>query len=688
MAFTTLAEAAARANVPQRAQASKLAPGKELLYELKALSGKAKLPRKYRKLAKVPSGVVLGNLASKYRTLPAADQAALAPFFIQPRYRQSAWGPLARASSRRPARTSDTDPCSGLESVSGGWAGVETPHAWFWYRPASSGANARARALAAQFTSKIWPTLTGAFKPVEDSAGSACDPAGDARIDIYLTPPGNAVLGSAGGVAPVIPLGDPCGPLPSFVIIPENATRWTLAHEFMHVIQWAYRACERHPAWVEGTATWAGDYVYKNDQGEHRWKTALASPFVSMLAADSESGYNAWPFWYSLAKKDKVDGVKRVFNALATQNFAGALEAGPSDGLREAWKRYAVERWNASPIGSGGFPVAQSFKKWDSFNTKPGGVPVENVSLGGAKTKTFELATSTQGPLTTWFNRVKISDGRVRHVKFENKDFGKPGAVVQAFFKLANGRWRLEDWSDRSSASFCRDRPNENVVELVIASSNASPRGAPLGAVKHTLVAKNRCGLPARFDGTWTSVYTDPGRGSWRVIITGTATFVRRTPAAAESGTVSYAITSSMVTFTASGTQTFPNSDCTYTFSGGGSDSPPDKPPTELSVEDVSNHPQAPKPEPKPFYYSIWVAMDESRRHEYDVTSACNGGSETFKDSVPGWYLYVGFRDWWSGTPPEIMKTDEPTRLEGHRIRSFKDSSLTVDDTWRFDGSD
>jgi hypothetical protein len=674
---------------PARALSTALAPGKELLLELNALSGKSKLPRKYRKLGKVPSGVVLSKLSSTYQTLSVADQRALAPFFLQPRYRQSAWGSLGRASSRPAARTSDsTDPCAALETVAGGWAGIETPHAWFWYRSGRSAAKAHAGGLAAEFTAKIWPTLTGAFKTVDDTAGSACDPAGDNRIDIYLTP-ANAVLSTAGGVAPGIPIGqDLCGPLPSFVIIPENATRWTLAHEFMHVIQWGYRACERAPAWVEGTATWAGDYVYKNDQNEHRWKTALTSPFVSMLAGDLESGYNAWPFWYSLTKKDNVGAVKRVFDALATQSFAGALEAGPSDGLREAWKRYAIEQWNASPIGSAGFPVQKSLKSWDSFGAKPGGVPTENVAIGAAKTKTFELDTSTQPPLSTWFNEVKINDRKVRHIKFENADFGKPGSMVQAFFKLANGKWRLEDWSNKSSAAFCRDKADQNVVELVIVSSNASARGAPLGAVKHKLVAKNRCGLPERFTGTWTSVYTNPSRGSWQVTINGTATFVRSTPAAIDSGPIEYALTDTTVTWTASGSQDL-GGGCSYTFSGGGSDtSPAPAPNTELSLEDVSNRPEAPKPEPTPFYYSIHVAADESRRHEYDITTRCPDASETRKDSVPGWYLYVGFRDWSFGIPPEIMKTAEPTLLEGHRSRTYKDSSLVVDDTWRFEGSD
>jgi hypothetical protein len=347
--------------------------------------------------------------------------------------------------------------------------------------------------------------------------------------------------------------------------------------------------------------------------------------------------------------------------------------------------RYAVETWNASPIGAGGFPVKKSFKKWDAFTAKPGGVPDEKISLGGAKTKTFELSTSTQGPLSTWFNRAAVDDRKVRQLQFKNADFGKPGSAVQAFIKLANGKWLLEDWSAEQTVSFCRDRANENVVQLVIASSNAAAAGAPLGVVKHKLVAKDKCGLPRRFDGTWRTVDTNTSRGSWRVEYTGRATFVAK-PGITTDTHAEYGITDSQVSWTASGTQDLGDG-CSYTFSGGGNDSPPDKHPTMMSLDDVTNRSEAPKPEPKPFFYSIWVHGDEAERHEYDVTARCNGETETFKDSVSTFYLHVGFRDFFAGIPPEIMKSADPMTLEGRRTRTSSSNS-TSEETWKFEGSD
>jgi hypothetical protein len=408
-----------------------------------------------------------------------------------------------------------TDPvCDDLDTLKGAWVGVKTTHAWFWTRPGNPAASARAHALATEFEKKIWPKLTGAFKTVEDSKSDLCDPLGDSRIDIYLAPPGNSVLGKALGVTPAVFLTDHfgCTSRSSFIIMRENGTRSTLAHEFMHVIQWAYPVCPsgRASAWVEGTASWAEDFVYHSDQEEHGFRNGLQIPFISMLGLGKQEGYHAWTFWFSLYKKEGIAGIKRVFNSLAGgADFPTALESGPSDGLREAWKRYAIERWNQEPVGASGFPVRASFRNssWDSFKVLPVTAAKVEVKIGNAVEKTFDLSSSTNPPLSTWFNPVKITDRKVRQVEFHNGDLGRPGALVQAMIKLASGKWRLEDWSNRSTVKFCRDKPNENVVELVIATSNASASGGPLGAAGHKITAKPSCD-PSRYVGAFTGSAT------------------------------------------------------------------------------------------------------------------------------------------------------------------------------------
>jgi len=187
--------------------------------------------------------------------------------------------------------------------------------------------------------------------------------------------------------------------------------------------------------------------------------------------------------------------------------------------------------------------------------------------------------------------------------------------------------------------------------------------------------------LPSRFDGTWTRVHTDPSRGSWQVTVTGSATFVRTTAAGAN-----YGLTNSSVTWTAAGSRS--SGSCTTTYSGGGSGTAVPAHPTLMSLEDVSDRPEAPKPEPTPFYYAIWVHGNEGTPHPYDVTVTCPGGSNTYQDAVSTAFLQIGFRDWWATNPPEIMKTADATLLEGRRSRTPAGGTATYEDSWSFKGSE
>ena len=73
----------------------------------------------------------------------------------------------------------------------------------------------------------------------------------------------------------------------------------------------------------------------------------------------------------------------------------------------------------------------------------------------------------------------------MRELRFRNALSGVPGPVVQAFLKLKSGRWRLEDWSDESEVTLCRDEAAENVTELIVATSNALATGGPFGRTTH-----------------------------------------------------------------------------------------------------------------------------------------------------------------------------------------------------------
>jgi hypothetical protein len=559
--------------IDEARDAGDLDPGEADLYGLYALTGDSRLPSIYRGNGEGDGNGTFGDIAADWSSLSQAEQEALWPYFLQPRYAQSAWVPPSEAKARqhRSAKGAAPGPCDDLDELQGAWNGVDAGHAWVWYQPGSPSRQAKAQALASEFQQKIWPKLTGAFQEVDDAASAPCDPVGDSKIDIYLDPALHA--GVEGGVAPRVPFGAACGPNPSFVILRAGATRWTLAHEFMHVIGWSYKACDRHPTWVEGVATWAGEFVYHNDQDEHTYLKGLFFSYSSLLGEDA-GNYQSWPFWYSVAKQGGPEAIKQFIVALGTGDVRQALGALPG-GLRTAWKRYAVQGWNDVPIGSSGFPVSDAFKQWDSFAIKPVVEPETMVLLGGQTEHTFDLTTygpggfgeggGDLGPLSTSYKRVKIGDDNVRELRFQNALAGNPAAVVQAFLKLKSGKWRLEDWSDQNEVTLCRDETEENVTEMVIATSNASATGGPLGRATHHLRARDSC-TQAPIQGTFsgTEYYTsDGGEVTMSYTLNGTVTFERNgstNPAGEFGGTypdatwARYTVAGGTITYSGSGT--------------------------------------------------------------------------------------------------------------------------------------
>jgi hypothetical protein len=305
----------------------------------------------------------------------------------------------------------------------------------------------------------------------------------------------------------------------------------------MHVIEWAYPSCNRDPTWVEGIATWAEDFVYRGDQSEHKYPKGILFSYYSLLGEDA-GNYQSWPFWYSVAKNRGTGAIKQFLQALAGGDLGAAFAALPG-GLRANWKRYAVEVWNDKPIGSSGFEVQEAFKQWDSFAQTPATDPETLVLLGGMAEHTFDLNTNGPGgfgnpggdlaPLSTSYTRAKIQDRNVRELQFQNALPGSAGTVVQAFLKLENGKARLEDWSGESAVTLCRDEENENVTELIIATSNAVATGGALGRQTHRLRARDSCTqapIQGSFGGT-ESYTSDDGEVTMNYSFSGTVRFER-----------------------------------------------------------------------------------------------------------------------------------------------------------------
>jgi hypothetical protein len=710
------------------------------VYLARAAAGDPGLPAPFRLRATADSlgdhAAVVQTLAT-YPKLSAKEQRRIAPYLAPAPIRRYIQEQLAK-HGHKSAHASAGSPCSFVSAVThrtidfefavkNDYEGISAAgdKAVVWFEKDRPQDRSAAELYAAALTA-AWSKLTPELKEPLGDAARTCENAGDGRFDVYV----DASIANRAQVEPVwiwdakekVLRWPGCTGVPAYMQIRPGLPRWAVAHELMHAIQFAYKykSCEGYQNgwWDEGSATWAGDNVFPEDNraGEWEWLGAFEQPTRPIWRLDAD--YETWVFWYFLVKTQGVGVMNKIFGALASQSSRAAVNAAIPGGFAEQFPIY--ERWlaNGPPVGEPGFPLAKSYLGWDQLSTRVAVASDTALKLGSAPGNVFKLpviagqegdfcvplAVATPyrfhqdhcvngflGPESGVQQHVTLPDANVRGIVFTNGLTGKTGEHVEAWMRLADGTWKTADWSG-AETKLCRDNAAEDVQELTLVTTNVGTAGDGFSAkgVNHLLAVANSCPFPERFHGTFTRVYTDPNRGTWKETVNGDITYRRdplfppetdaitSVPYELESGTISWTVTGSTggvcaSTFSGSGTEPATNDTSTGT-------------PTRLTLEKVTGHAGAPDPEPKPYYYSIRDGQDPQKAPLYDVTD-CNGTSQ--EDLVLP-YFDIGDPDPVNPDEPQehVQKSDKAALLAGHqagtddRIPGFE-----IDDTWSFTGS-
>ena len=246
----------------------------------------------------------------------------------------------------------------------------------------------------------------------------------------------------------------------------------------MHAIQFSHRYVSCDPPiawWDEGGATWAGNFVYPDDNYEQ----SHYGDFVKAPLADDlqGSGYESWPFWLGIQKTLGLDALRAMFTQMQTKRPVPAANAALSGGLAKQLPKYFLWAYNQSPIGDAGFEIPEAFKVWDSWSatpTMPAAVP---INLGGLPVRTLNL--KMQRKTFPGAERRRLPPGRLPRRQGQGdpvheRPRRQAGAHVDALLHLADGSWKLQDWSTKKTVTLCRDKDEENVTNLVIVTSNTS----------------------------------------------------------------------------------------------------------------------------------------------------------------------------------------------------------------------
>lgn len=478
-----------------------------LIYRVFAVFGDSRLPDRLRgDDSDVVDSDAVAEATRRFETLTPATRQTIVPFLVPPVYAGSWYdqrihGGAAVAPTSRPADLI-SDRCN--EIAQGGLIPLETDHFVVWFPPNDNAYWQRAQQISASLETRIHPILTDLLRVPLSDAGLGCNPS-DGRLDVYMVD--NAIPDHQTALALVSTYpGTGCKAAPTYMLVirPGSSETSTVAHELMHMIQYAY-----NPAagcydswWLEATANWAIDYVERmdgqpdvqNEQGYAKSYLESAWRWLIDTAGTREYGAYLWPFYMTqYTGSYHPELIAQIF--AATENAAnGDLYQVINDRITGGW----AQRWPEFALLNLNLPPHNRYQAWDNFQKRwmtDWRMTDSRVALVGDPYWVYYPDGRSAGdPLTMpdlgiYYEEITIADD-VRMWAFANTFNNMPHMRVQALFYRAGQGWQgPEDWSQRKWSLFCQDDPAERVdyVLLIISNSNwqrRTDRIAPNGDLR------------------------------------------------------------------------------------------------------------------------------------------------------------------------------------------------------------
>ncbi len=444
--------------------------GSALLYHLYAGLDPRSLPSAFRGTGDAHlEGALFQEIGAAWSTLSSAEKAALQPFLLPP----AANGSWAQEP--------------GFQAQGVQWETVSNSRIKVWWQTQRPEDAAKAAAILQELDTYIWPGLVTYMggeerAPLSDlgQPGSG----GDGKYDVYLVhnaphDPGKKPV--LGWVSPTLDAQGnlKCELTPTYMVLnsrvpltPEFFS--TVAHEFAHSVQFTYDVgdCYDYRWLMESTATWVESWLYPQVNQEHgfagKYLEQIDQQPLEHWAFADDRQYGSYLLWYHAQYNEgRFYAVRDVWAASTAPDSLVAVNTAlsSSGGLRDVWPKSALYNWNREPY--------EAFTARDLLPFAAPWVDTE-VSAGNAPIS-YPVPTDVGHMQQRHLNYT--IDSNVKTLTFINSFSGNYDyyAKVQALVAI-NGEWKSEalDWTNEDRVSFCLDKPEEKVTQLVIIITNSN----------------------------------------------------------------------------------------------------------------------------------------------------------------------------------------------------------------------
>lgn len=333
-----------------------LEPDTGIEYLAFAVVGDARLPAAYRGTNDRSATASFARIRDEYPWLSSAAQSVVRPFLLPPSDPESWYAQRTARNTPGPARAAAPPSTQGFVKVPGSHLNV-------WYDANIPDGATLANDVQYEVSTKIWRALEQLWAPDHRPLQDAGVVGDDDQIDVFLI---STIATTVNGWFSSLR----AAPTPGFIVLTVQPSpsgslsslglAATLVHELTHACQYSYAGMTNELAMfiIEGTATWAKDFVYPRVDST-LWKAASAyftdsRQYPPLLKGDSTYGF--YVLFKYMASVESPDFVRRAVAELAAAKafdsagaFARAFD--PSVSVEERWGDFLVAAWNGDDTG-------------------------------------------------------------------------------------------------------------------------------------------------------------------------------------------------------------------------------------------------------------------------------------------------------------------------------------------------
>jgi|Deesub1362B_J571_1020462.scaffolds.fasta_scaffold00001_78 hypothetical protein len=436
------------------------------LFRLQALFEPSRLPERYRSQTPLVCGTrVMAKFKQiKARLKPQTIQR-LRSYLVPPTHPESVFSRLQNSETASPAGFSLFPQLSAQSRGRKIWGEplvCKSAPLKIWYKKDDKKVAEEARRyLDSENMYSRFQSLMGQ-EPPSDSGER--DNGGDGYLDFYLVRLGDNGQCVSYQDTPVSP---------SYILINRTLRGGkllaTLAHELFHSFQFAFDQFEDE-WWVEGTATWAEDFIDQNHNDEQQFiPDAFFFEENRLETINSDEGFHPYGIYLFPLYLDKFyeEGlIGDVWQACASLQSLSAVENVVQD-WKELLKDFAYKCLDIGPTEAlypdAGGPLQLFVHHW-----------AKEVVLKSDKTN-YEIEFNLPPLSATYFLIQNRCDAKITpHIEFDLRGIKAFNWITVQVIIDPEGEAQEEDWTGREKRSFCVNKEEEKFDEiaLVVASSD------------------------------------------------------------------------------------------------------------------------------------------------------------------------------------------------------------------------